>query len=142
MSLRSARRWLRALTPARRGTRAAKIGSSAGTPIANTTKAVQTSAALPGNIHPASSAAILAGADNVRRRLSNIFHRAISGNLRRPRVAPAASPLPKIHGSSCQSPRAQRCWRAAATSYLAGNSSTTSISETRPARAKTPSKRS
>jgi len=49
-----------------------------------------------------------AGAESVRRRLSNIFQRPMAG----------IRPLPRsnIHGSNCQSPRAQRCWRAAATS--------------------------
>ena len=50
-----------------------------------------------------------AGADNVRRRLSSIFHRPMSGSVPLPRSSPAASPLPSIQGSSCQSPRDQRC---------------------------------
>jgi hypothetical protein len=90
---------------ARRGTIAASTGNSVAAAIVDTTKPVQTSAACSGSIHPAASAARLAGADSERRRLSSIFQRPSAG-----------SPGPKIHGKSCQSPRVQRCWRAAATS--------------------------
>ena len=52
------------------------------------------------------------GADSERRRLSSIFHTPISGvGCGRGRVAAPASLRPKIQGSSCQSPRTQRCWR-------------------------------
>ena len=42
---------------------------------------------------------------SVRRRLSSIFQRPISG------MRGGRRREPKIQGSSCQSPRAQRCWR-------------------------------
>src|SRR5213079_2017127 len=83
-SLRSARRWLRALMPARRGTIAASTGSRVGSAIVDTTKAVQMIAACRGSSHPASNATALAGGDDVRRRLSNIFHRPLSGSVPRP----------------------------------------------------------
>ena len=56
-----------------------------------------------------------AGPESVRRRLSSIFQRPIAEDCRAP-ITRGGSRRPKIHGSSCQSPRAQRCWRAAATS--------------------------
>ena len=52
-----------------------------------------------------------------RRKLSTIFHRVTAGRSR-PRV-------PKIHGSNCQSPRAHRWLRAAATSGAMGIPRTT-----------------
>ena len=67
-------------------------------------------------VQPASSARIAAGADSERRRLSNIFQRPIAGTKRALLRAPVPVARPSIHGSNCQSPRAQRCWRAAATS--------------------------
>jgi hypothetical protein len=75
-------------------------------------------AAVAGSVKPATSAARLAGADSERRRLSSIFHRPMSGIRPCPRlcVAAPASLRPKIQGSSCQSPRTQRCWRNDATS--------------------------
>ena len=78
-------------------------------------KRVQTPAAAPrATHHPATRVATLAGADRLRRRLSAIFQRPMSGVS--PWFRAARGPLPKIHGNSCQSPRTQRCWRDAATS--------------------------
>ena len=85
---------------------------SVGRAMVSTTKTVQTSAAGSGSVQPASSATIAAGGDNVRRRLSNIFQRPIAGRLLRSARSPCPCTRPRIHGSSCQSPRAQRCWRA------------------------------
>ena len=74
-----------------------------------TMKALHRTANPFGSIHPTKSAETPAGADNVRRRLSNIFHSAMRGSLPLPRLSPAASLRPRIHGSNCQSPRAHRC---------------------------------
>ena len=79
------------------------------------TNAVHRLAETDGSVQAATSVARASGADIVRRRLSTIFHRAMPGmepGLRRP-VASRARP--RIQGRSCQSPRAQRCWRAAET---------------------------
>ncbi len=102
------------MTPRRQWRMAANTGNNTGNAIVVSTNAVQASAAFSGSNHPATSARTLAGADSVRRRLSSIFHSPISGSESLP--GPAASPRPRIHGSNCQSPRAQRWLRAAATS--------------------------
>lgn len=69
-----------------------------------------------------------------RRRLSSIFQRlsAVSGSGR----------SDSSHGSSCQSPRTQRCERAAATSEWDGESSKKAMSLTSAQRAKALSNRS
>ena len=110
----SARRWLCATMPDRRGAISANTGSNVGKAIVASTNRVQLSAAGSGSSQPANSAMTMAGAESVRRRLSSIFQRPSSGSDLRPRRV--ASPRPKIHGSNCQSPRAQRWLRAAATS--------------------------
>src|SRR5258706_10270179 len=69
-----------------------------------------------GNIHPATKVKNAAGAVSVRRRLSSIFQRFIGEIDARTRAPHVFCARPKIQGSNCQSPRAQRCWRAAATS--------------------------
>ncbi len=97
------------MTRARRGTIAARTGSRVGTTIVDRMKQVQAAAECKDRVHPASKAMTLAGADNVRRRLSSIFQRPISGSALEPRLPRDASPRPKIQGSNCQSPRAQRC---------------------------------
>ena len=56
--------------------------------------------------------ATASGAESVRRRLSIIFQRPIAGRDRRASRRCASRARPRIHGRSCQSPRAQRCWRA------------------------------
>ena len=76
----------------------------------------------------------IAGADRERRRFSIIFQRASAEMLRQYR--------PQIQGSSCQSPRTQRCERMSATPVCDGNSSNSSTSLTNPQRAKVPSRRS
>ena len=78
------------------------------------TNAVHTSGEAGGSSQPAIRVSQAAGADRVRRRLSIIFHRPTSGiQVGR---APARMSPRIIQGRSCQSPRAQRCWRPAATS--------------------------
>ena len=109
----SASKWLRSVTPARRGTMAPATGMRGGSRIVSRTQPVHTDAAANGNTNPASKANMQAGADNVRRRLSSILQRPIAGMAPRVRSVPATGPRPKIHGSNCQSPRAQRWWRAA-----------------------------
>ena len=74
------------------------------------------------------------GATSERRRLSSIFQRLIA----RRRQRPAWSRI----GSSCQSPRVQRCTREAATSAWNGASSITVMSVTAAQRASEPSSRS
>ncbi len=71
-------------------------------------------APVTGSIHPASKARMAMGADSDRRKLSIIFQRPTTGTVVGWPFGLRARP--KIHGSNCQSPRAQRCWRAAATS--------------------------
>jgi hypothetical protein len=71
----------------------------------------------PGNnSQPATIVKNAAGDDKLRRRLSSIFHRPIAGIATgRRRFDRGWRPL-KIQGKSCQSPRAQRWCRLAATS--------------------------
>ena len=99
-----------------RGSRAAITGRIVGRATVSRTKPVQTSAAGSGRVHPASSATNAAGADKVRRRLSNIFQKPIAVTALEASCVRLPFTRPSIQGSSCQSPRAQRCWRAAATS--------------------------
>ena len=107
-SVPSAPRWLRGVIPARRGTTAPVIGISEGSNMVSRTQPIHTDAAANGNAKPANKASMPAGADSVRRRLSSIFQRPIAGMPWRVRSAPAVGPRPNIHGSNCQSPRAQR----------------------------------
>ena len=100
--------------PDRLGITSVSAGTREGSARAPNTNPVHTSGELWGSVQPATSVSQAAGADSVRRRLSIIFHMPMTG-IRVRRVAAAAVPL-MIQGSSCQSPRAQRCCRAAATS--------------------------
>ena len=68
-----------------------------------------------GSSQPISMARSAAGAESERRRLSSSFHRPINGSGVFGEPSLALSRKPKIQGSNCQSPRTQRCWRAAAT---------------------------
>jgi len=102
--------------PARRGTMAPMTGMKVGSMIVDRTKTVQRTAASNGNVHPASKARTAAGADSVRRRLSIIFQRPIAGMAPPAILVAVVGARPKIHGTSCQSPLAQRWWRRAATS--------------------------
>ena len=80
---------------------------------------VHTHGETSGTSHPASSVRNMHGAERVRRRLSIIFQRLIAGIVNLAAVFVAGdvpARCPKIHGKSCQSPRAQRCCRAAAAS--------------------------
>src|SRR5271157_1052185 len=83
--------------------------SNAGSAIVARMKRAHTEGEADGNRQAATSTHIAVGADEERRRLSSIFQRPI-------KVMPGESPLPaatvqrpKIQGSSCQSPRTQRC---------------------------------
>ena len=71
---------------------------------------------ITGTSHPTTKVRNMQGAERVRRRLSSIFQRLIAGIFMFLRSSLDKPPRPKIQGSSCQSPRAQRCWRAAAAS--------------------------
>ena len=84
---------------------------------------VQIHAEAGARVQHAINARKAAGANSVRRRLSIVFQRPIGGIAPRRSVIavafrslPEPFPRPRIQGSNCQSPRAQRCWRAAATS--------------------------
>ena len=70
---------------------------------------VQITGEANGSVHPAIKVRKAAGADSVRRRLSSIFQRPIKGIEVRIRSPLASFACPMIHGSNCQSPRAQRC---------------------------------
>jgi hypothetical protein len=98
--------------PRRRGTRPARKGRSDGTAMVARTKDVHSRGETAGRVQPATRERNAAGGDSVLLRLSSIFQRPMKG-----------TPRPKIQGRSCQSPRAHRCCRAAATGYWAGNSS-------------------
>ena len=84
--------------PCRRGNSPAKTGSSAGTTIDARTRPVQTGPDTPGATQATPSVATASGADAVRRRLSIIFQRPITGSGGR--SWPCASRArPTIHGS-------------------------------------------
>ena len=108
--------------------------------MVESTNAVQITGEANGSVHPAIKVRKAAGADSVRRRLSSIFQRLIGEIEARTRPPLVSRACPMIHGSNCQSPRAQRCWRAPRPH--SADSSKNSISVTSPARAKMPSKRS
>src|ERR1700754_2868642 len=104
---------------------------------------VAQSIAGPGKIVHASTNQINSpGATRLRRRLSEIFQRAISGSGLR-LVWPLAF---GVRGNNqrmiCQSPRVQRCRRLAYASYEDGYSSRTSISVVSAARANNDSNKS
>jgi len=70
-------------------------------------------------VQPRSRSATVAGAIRLRRRLSRIFQREMSG--RRLRCGPVFDGTNgKSHHRICQSPRTQRCWRLACASTLDG----------------------
>ena len=73
-----------------------------------------------GSIQPTTMVKNMAGAESVRRRLSIIFQRLIAGIEIWPRSLWELLPKPKIQGSSCQSPRAQRCCRSARSFVVRG----------------------
>ena len=98
---------------------------------------------IEGNVHPASKARTAAGADSVRRRLSSIFQRPIAGIAQlRPVDLPTIGQRPKIHGSKLPVAARPAVVARGGDVVAGGNSSTTSISEARPARANMPSNRS
>ena len=112
----SALRWLRTVIPVRSGITAATTGIRVGSTMVTSTKKVQIAAASNDKVHPTSKARTAAGAESVRRRLSTIFQRPIAGMAPRFRSSLTTGPRPKIQGSNCQSPRAQRWCRRAAMS--------------------------
>src|SRR2546428_6904370 len=121
--------------PRLRGITTVRIGTSVGSAIVVRTNAVHTTGDAAGSVHPTTNVRKVAGADSVRRRLSIIFHRPINGIGR-------WEPYPTIHGSSCQSPRAHRCWRAAAAPEIDCGRPDKLVFVTKPAGAKDPSKES
>ena len=97
--------------PRRRGSRPARTGSAPGTMTAASTNAVHTSAGTDGDRpgHEQGHQRERGG----QRPAQVVEHlpareRGIGLRLRWPAASRAR---PRIHGSSCQSPRAQRCWR-------------------------------
>ena len=99
----SALSWLRKVPPPCFRNKLSKRGTNAGAAITVTTKAVHTEA-VPSEVpQPANNAIMLDGAVRLRRRLSSIFQRPVTGT--EVRFFP---PGPKIQGKSCQSPRAHR----------------------------------
>ena len=71
--------WVRFEIPSRRGRIPDRKGRRAGMAMLTRTRAVQSLASMKGRSHPASKARKAAGAERVRRRLSTIFQRPISG---------------------------------------------------------------
>src|SRR5580658_9464838 len=112
----TSRKWLRLETPLSREFSPTKKGISAGIEIVARTKRVHIQGDTCGTSHPVIMTSSMNGAESVRRRLSSIFQRLIAGIEILRRSSFDRPPRPKIHGSNCQSPRAQRCCRAAATS--------------------------
>ena len=104
-SWRSARRSLARRRCPVRSVTTMYTGSSDGSPIPTISTAVHHAAMAAGSIQPSTSAASVVSGISVRRRLSTIFQPPSSD------IRPGRS-----HGTSCQSPRAQRCSREATTS--------------------------
>src|ERR1051326_8861641 len=82
------------------------------------------------------------GASRLRRRLSKIFQRAISGRGLRTFCPLEFGTFGEHRGKIWQSPRVQRCRRFAKPSYEVGYSSSSSMSVVSAARAKSDSNRS
>ena len=77
--------------------------------------------ALPGrNSQAAKRSAIVAGGITLRRRLSKIFQREMSGRRLRSQVPPRVGTKGNSHVRICQSPRTQRRCRRAWASTLEG----------------------
>ena len=94
----TARTWLRLEMPRLRGMMPPSTGKMAGPAMVARMNALHTAGEVPGTTHATRSVRKAVGADMVRRRLSSIFQRPIIGRRVR-----------RMYGSSCQSPRAQRC---------------------------------
>jgi hypothetical protein len=78
-------------------------------------------AGWPGtHVHTASSSATVAGGTRLRRRLSKIFQREMSGSRLRSRRPERVGTSGKSQRRICQSPRTQRCWRRACASTVEG----------------------
>ena len=68
----------------------------------------------PGStVQPARNNTTSAGASRLRRRLSRIFHRAITGSVLGKGRPLASGTVRHSQRATCQSPRTHRCWRAA-----------------------------
>ena len=115
-SERRSRKWLRLEMPLSREFNPTRKGINEGIAIVASTKRVHIQGDTCGTIHPANMSSSMQGAESVRRRLSSIFQRLIAGIETLRRSSLESPPCPKIHGKSCQSPRAQRCCLAAETS--------------------------
>ena len=115
---RSARRWLRSVTAGAAGHDAPRAPeAAAAAQIVRRRKAVQMSACCEWQQPADEQGEKRWPAPTATAQIVEHLPAADQRKLRRPRVSPASrAPRPKIHGSNCQSPRAQRCWRAAATS--------------------------
>ena len=113
MLSRSARMCSRSGTPARRFVTERPSCVYAGN-VMTISASVVHSAGDPGRtVHAATSSTTSDGGIRLRRRLSRIFQREIAGS----RLAHDAPLVSRHRGQSqrtiCQSPRTQRCWRAA-----------------------------
>jgi hypothetical protein len=116
-------------------------GGSSGKPSTASAARVQPSGEPGSQVHAEASNATSPGATRLRRRLSKIFQRLMSGSRLRSRPCRVGT-TGSSHDRICQSPRTQRCWRRAWASTLEGKSSTTSTSDTSAQRANRPSNRS
>ena len=109
VSVAKAPKWLRKRTLAL-GTNANSIGMNAGIAMEAIINRTARAARGGGSNQLAPNPQSVNCASSERRRLSSILPRPTAG------TASGDVSVPKIHGSSCQSPRVQRCWRRAATS--------------------------
>src|ERR1035438_10003664 len=115
-SVNMARKCARLEIPRRGGLIPIRKDSNAGIAIVAKINRAHTEGEADGSRQAATSAKNAVGADKERRRLSNIFHRPMAGILSERRSPESARRRPKTQGRSCQSPRTQRCCRAAAAS--------------------------
>ncbi len=123
MSVFTSPQWTRETARFRRPrashTAASALRSSSGISAAASATSVQIHAGAGSTVQASSSAASVAGAIRLRRRLSKSFQREMSGSRLRsspPRIGTTG----KSHHSSCQSPRTQRCSRRVWASMLEG----------------------
>ena len=102
-------KWTRARIPGCRADADASTGDTLGSAIVPRKNRVHTSAASNGSAQPASNARTQVRGVTDRRRLSTIFQRPLAGIFAGMcRVFPRSALQPRIQGSNCQSPRAQR----------------------------------
>src|SRR5580698_5273628 len=96
-----------------RGLKPVRKGISEGIASVARMNRVHIQGEIPGTNQLTTSVRNMQGAERVRRKLSSIFQRLIAGIFIFLLSSLGKSPCPKIHGISCQSPRAQRLWRRA-----------------------------